>query len=324
MTEAIHLKETQAKMEVLADLEPVVDRLMQAHEAKRILWMPSELLKAPPDTDPDQFVRELRERAQGISLPMRVALALNLLTEEGLPHFHRLLAVYLGSESFWSRWTNLWTAEEDRHGAVLHDYAHDTQVLNNPVLEKMQFDYLRAGFDPAWDKDPYRVFVYTTLQERATQVSHANTGKYASQYEPLIGVVLANVAKEEARHYAFYREIFLEVLKRDPNTALVSAATVMPAIDMPGVKMPGFREMADVIRRAGIYGPGDYIKIVEEQIRYWKLETLSDLNEAGEIAREKIMGIPARLSRIADAMVTRTRSKTFAFDVAFAREFTME
>ncbi len=103
------------------------------------------------------------------------------------------------------KWTNLWTAEEDRHGAVLHDYTRDSQLLNNPVLERMQFEYLKAGFEPAWDKDPYRVFVYTTLQERATQVSHANTGKLAGEYEPTIGVVLSNVAKEEARHYVFYR-----------------------------------------------------------------------------------------------------------------------
>lgn len=316
-------RETLEKMEVLADLEPLVHQLMEVHEAKRILWLPSELLEPAPDTDPDHHIRELRKRAAGITLPMRVALALNLLTEEGLPHFHRLLAVYLGSDSFWSRWTNLWTAEEDRHGAVLHDYCHDSQVLNQPILEKMQFEYIRAGFDPAWDKDPYRVFVYTTLQERATQVSHANTGKLASEYEPTIGKVLANVAKEEARHYAFYREIFLNVLERDPNAALVSAATIMPAIDMPGVSMPHFREMADVIRRAGIYGPGDYIKIVREQIKYWKLETIGGLNEAGEKARDKILGIPARLTRIAEAMETRTRAKTFSFDVAFAHEFTM-
>jgi acyl-[acyl-carrier-protein] desaturase len=183
---------------------------------------------------------------------------------------------------------------------------------------------MRAGFAPEWDRDPYRVFVYTTLQERATQVSHANTGKFASQYEPTIGTVLSNVAKEEARHYVFYREIFLNVLQRDPNTALVSAAKIMPAIDMPGVTMPHFREMADVIRRAGIYGPHDYIAIVQEQIKYWKLEALTGLNEAGEAARDSIMKIPARLQRIADAMKSRTKTKTFAFDVAFAREFTME
>jgi len=316
--------ETLAKVEVLADLEEVVHELMEVHEAKRILWFPSELLAPPPDTDPDHYVSELRKRAAGISLPMRVALALNLLTEEGLPHFHRLLAVYLGGDTFWSKWTNLWTAEEDRHGAVLHDYTRDSAILDNPVLERMQFEYLRAGFEPSWDRDPYRVFVYTTLQERATQVSHANTGKLAGETEPTISEVLANVAKEEARHYTFYRTIFKEVLARDPNRALLSAAEIMPSIDMPGVSMPHFREMADVIRRAGIYGPRDYLKIVQEQIRFWAIETLADLDEMGKRAQEKILAIPKRLERVADAMETRSRAKSFSFAVAFGREFTMD
>jgi acyl-[acyl-carrier-protein] desaturase len=84
--------ETLAKVEVLADLEEVVHDLMVTHESKRILWFPSELLSAAPDTDPDEHVRQLRRRAEGIDTPARVALAMNLLTEEGLPHFHRLLA----------------------------------------------------------------------------------------------------------------------------------------------------------------------------------------------------------------------------------------
>ena len=315
--------ETLAKVEVLADLEPVVHDLMVTHEAKRILWFPHELLDAAPDTDPDAHLKQLRERADGISLPARVALGLNLLTEEGLPHFHRLLATYLGGDTFWSKWTNLWTAEEDRHGAVLHDYMHDSKILNNPILERMQFEYLKAGFEPQWDKDPYRVFVYTTLQERATQVSHSNTGKLAGKYEPTIGTVLSNVAKEEARHYTFYRTIFKEVIKRDPNNALASAAEIMPSIDMPGVNMPHFRDMADVIRRAGIYGPRDYLTIVEEQIKFWAIDSITGLNEMGKIAQEKILGVPKRLERISDAMESRTRAKTFSFALTFANEFEM-
>ena len=166
--------------------------------------------------------------------------------------------------------------------------------------------------------------VYTTLQERATQVSHANMGKVCAQYEPLIGEVLSNVAKEEARHYVFYRGIFKEVLKRDPNRALASAAEVMPSIDMPGINMPHFREMADVIRRAGIYGPRDYLRIVEEQIRVWAIDRIEGLNESGKKAQEKILAIPARLERVADMMETRSRAKTFSFAVAFAQEFAME
>ncbi len=312
-----------AKVEVLADLEPVVHELMEVHEAKRILWFPSEVLAPPPDTDPDRHFGDLRKRAVGISLPARVALCMNLLTEEGLPHFHRILGQYLGSDSFWCKWTNLWTAEEDRHGIILHDYMRESRILDNPVLDRMQFDYMRAGFEPAWDSDPYKVFVYTSLQERATQYSHANTGKVASECEPLIGEVLANVAKEEARHYTFYRQIFKEVLVRDPDEALLSAVKLMPAIDMPGINMPNFREMADVIRRAGIYGPRDYLKIVEEQIRYWAVDAVAAVSDAGKRAQEAILGIPKRLERLADAMESRTKAKTFQFAVAFNREFEM-
>jgi len=316
--------ELAVKFEVLKDLEGRVRELMESHERKRDLWFPSDLLEAPPDTCPDEFRTKLRTQAEGIPDYVRAALALNLLTEEGLPHFHRLLAVYLGDDSHWRSWNNLWTAEEDRHGAVLHDYVRDTRLFNQRKVEEMQFEYLRNGFHPEWDKDPYRVFAYTTVQERATQFSHSETGRIVAEYEPRLAEVLAHVAKDEARHYAFYRSVFEEILKRDPDQALHSASFILPAIDMPGVTMPGFKELADVIRRAGIYGPRDYLRIVQEQIRYWKIEKLQGLGELGRIAQEKILGIPARLKRIAEHMETRSKAKTFSFEVVFSREFAME
>jgi acyl-[acyl-carrier-protein] desaturase len=317
-------RELHSKIEVLQDLEPKVQELMEAHERKRELWFPSDLLAPPPDECLDTHLTNLRKQAEGIPDHARAALALNLLTEEGLPHFHRLLAVYLGDESHWRGWNNLWTAEEDRHGQVLHDYARDTRILHQRKLEEMQFEYLKNGFHPEWDRDPYRVFVYTTVQERATQHSHAETGKIIGEYEPRLATVLANVAKEEARHYTFYRTVFEEILQRDPNQALHSASFILPAIDMPGVTMPGFKDLADVIRRAGIYGPYDYLRIVQEQLRYWKIEKLSGLNELGRKAQEKILEIPARLKRIAEYMETRSKAKTFSFEVVFNREFAME
>jgi acyl-[acyl-carrier protein] desaturase len=312
------------KVEVLKDLEGRVRELMEAHERKRDVWFPSDLLEAPPDTCPDEFRTKLRTQAEGIPDYIRAALALNMLTEEGLPHFHRLLAVYLGDDSHWRSWNNLWTAEEDRHGAVLHDYVRDTRLFNQRKIEEMQFEYIRNGFHPEWDKDPYRVFAYTTVQERATQFSHSETGRILAEYEPRLAEVLAHVAKDEARHYAFYRTVFEEILKRDPDQAPHSASFILPAIDMPGVTMPGFKELADVIRRAGIYGPRDYLRIVQEQIRYWKIEKLQGLGELGRIAQEKILGIPARLKRIAEHMETRSKAKTFSFEVVFSREFAME
>lgn len=312
------------KVEVLKDLEPLVHELMAEHQAKRELWFPSELLAAPEGTDPEEHRRTLIERVKGFPDACRAALALNTLTEEGLPHFHRLLAVHLGDDSHWRNWNNMWTAEEDRHGAVLVDYMRDTNAVDQRNLEVLKFEYIKAGFHPDWDKDPYRVFVYTTLQERATQMSHGNTGRVTGEYEPVLGGILRKIAMEEARHFSFYRRMFTEILKRDPNEGLVSAAFVMPAIDMPGITIPGFKEFADVIRRSGIYGPRDYLRIVQENLSHWGIEALTGLDEFGRKAQEKLLGIPERLTRIADLMDARSRTKTFSFDVAFAREFVME
>jgi len=309
---------------VLADLENFVGELMHQHEAKRTLWFPSDLLDDPGEATLDEHLNALRARAMGIPDPARVALALNLLTEEGLPHFHRLLAVHFGDNTFWRLWNNLWTGEEDRHGVVIHDYCRESRIINAKTLETMQFAYLRAGFHPQWDYDPYRVFVYTTLQERATQVSHFNTGKVAGQYEPQLEYILTQIAADEARHYAFYRQVFAEVLKRDPDQALESAAKIMPSIDMPGVAMPNFREISDVVRRIGIYGPREYLKIVEDQIKFWRIETITGLKEAGAKAQEKILDIPRRLTKIADYVESRSTAKTFSFELVFNREFAME
>jgi len=315
--------ELAPKVEVLNDLEEFVGDLMERHIRKRDLWFPTDLLSENEQDDDEAYRRALRERVRGFSDPIRVALALNLITEEGLPHFHRLLAAHLGDESHWRRWNNLWTAEEDRHGAVIHDYSRDSAVFDSRSVEQLQYFFIEEGFSPEWDRDPYRVFVYTTLQERATQVSHANTGQLAGEHEPLLAHILGKVASDEARHFAFYREVFREVLKRDPDRALESAAEVMPAIDMPAVDMPGFKEFADVVRRAGIYGPRDYVRIVQEQIEFWRIESITGLRETGKVAQEKILGIPKRLQRIAEYIERKSQPKTFSFDLVWHREFSM-
>ncbi len=320
------IKVIESKAEVLASLEEKVKIWMESHLNKRKLWFSSDYLPADEKNDDDQenIILKLRKRVRGIKDSARVAIGLNLITEEGLPHFHRLLSKYLGDDSFWSKWNNMWTAEEDRHGGVLRDYARDSRLFNFSKLEQMQYVYQERGFEPEWDKDPYRVFVYTTLQERATQISHKNTGAFIGEDEPLINGILNSIAADEAKHYTFYRNVFKSILEIDPNNALQSAVKILPAIDMPGISIPNFREMADVIRRAGIYGPRDYKKIVEDAISFWKIETLEGLSEVGRKAQDKIMQIPARLEKVAEYIEMRTEKKSFSFDLVYNRVFVME
>src|SRR5262245_52181116 len=101
------------QIEVLSGMEDVVTDLIEAHEAKRRLWWPSDLVGPAEGQDPDRHYAELRERARGIPDAVRISLVMGLLTEEGLPHFHRVIAQNLPEASQWRRWNNVWTAEEE-------------------------------------------------------------------------------------------------------------------------------------------------------------------------------------------------------------------
>lgn len=307
------------KYDVLRDIEGAVRDLISRHLSKRELWYPSEFLPADEGTDNDKQIAELRKRAEGVSDCARVALTLNILTEEGLPHFHRLIAHALGEEPTWREWNGLWTAEEDRHGNILRDYIRDSRLLKFSTLERLQFDYIRSGFHPRWNGDPYKIIVYTSAQEKATFVSHTNTGKLVGDREPLLYTIAQKIAQDESRHYAFYLNVFKEILARDPNLALESAADVMPGIDMPGISMANFNEYADVVRRSGIYGPRDYQKIVEQLIGSWNIGVLTQLNEIGRRAQDRIMSVPARLQKVAEFIESRINAKSFRFDVIFGR-----
>jgi len=275
------------------------------------------------DDNEENVISKLRERARGIADSVRVSLVLNLITEEGLPHFHRLLSTYLGDNSVWKKWNFMWTAEEDRHGCILRDYARDSRLFKFRHVEMLQYAYQESGFIPSWDSDPYRVFVYTTLQERATQYSHRNTGKVAGGDEPLLQGILRSVAADEAKHFTFYRNVFKHILEIDPNRALKSALAILPSIEMPGHSMPKFGEMADIVRRIGIYGPWDYKKIVEEAIEFWNIEVMTGLNEVGRKAQEKIMRLPERLEKVAKYIEHKTNQKSFSFDFIYGRQFSL-
>jgi acyl-[acyl-carrier-protein] desaturase len=314
-----------AQRDVLTAIEPLVADLMQRHRDSRKLWMPSDLLPAheQSDAEHDAEIAELRNRARGLPDSVRVALALNLLTEEGLPHFHRLVAQYMGHDGVWAEWNNLWTAEEDRHGCILRDYVRDARLFDMRALEHMQYQYIESGFNPEWKDDPYRLLAYTSLQEKATQTAHANAGRLASQYEPKLQKILAHICADEARHYLFYRDSFSAVLKADTNRALAALATVAPALAMPGHNIDGYAQMSEVERRAGIYGPREYLKLVEDLLTHWAIDALDGLSAVGRAAQDKVMQLPRRLQRMADYIESKAHTRSFSFDFIYQRAFEM-
>lgn len=317
-TDPLHPDQRQ----VLADLQPLVADLMARHKRKRRLWYPAELLPADQHLTDEQTktVHALPQRAQHLPDSVRVSLALNLLTEEGLPHFHRLVSIYLGPDSIWSKWNAMWTAEEDRHGNVIHDYVRMARLYNAVELDRIQYLYIEAGFNPDWERNPYRLLAYTSLQERATQIAHSNTGKVAGNYEPLIQSILEKVSSDEARHYAFYRSVFKGILATDPDGALEAALSVIANFNMPGHTIPGYDDMAEVVYRSGIYGPREYKTIIEELLEFWNVANVTGLSARGQQAQDALMAYPARLERVARYMDRKTRTKTYSFPFIYNRK----
>lgn len=310
------------QVEVLRSMEPAVLEEMQAHKDRRNLWFPNDLVQADAETtaDWDEQLREVRLAARELPDAVRVAVAINLLTEEGLPHFHRLIAVHFAESSPWSEWNNMWTAEEDRHGCALRDYVRDARLFDMGALERLQYAYIEAGFNPEWEQDPYRLLAYTSLQEKATQLSHANTGRLAGSCEPLLRRVLGHLAGDEMRHYVFYRAMFGEILSRDPNRALCSLHKVVSNFSMPGHRIAGFDSMSEVVRRADIFGPRQYQRIVEECFEFWQLEKLTGLSAEGAEYQDKLMKVPRRLARMADHVESRSTPRSFQFAFTYNRD----
>lgn len=312
---------TPEQIEVLRGIEPAVVAEIEAHIARRRLWFPDDLMPADAEGAEQRLEseREMREAARGLPDVVRIALALNLLTEEGLPHFHRLIAVYFGPDSPWSDWNNLWTAEEDRHGCVMRDYVRDARIFNMRAVEEMQFLYIKAGFEPSWQQDPYRLLAYTSLQEKATQISHANTGRMASGLEPRLQRVLAHVAGDESRHYQFYRAVFGAILSADPERAIESLLKVTLGFAMPGHNIAGFAEMSEVLSRGGIFGTRHYQSIVEELLAFWNIGAITGLSPHGQHNQDRLMKVPTRLSRMADYADSKLQRRRFSFDVIYDR-----
>jgi acyl-[acyl-carrier-protein] desaturase len=163
-------------------------------------------------------------------------------------------------------------------------------------------------------RGPHPRLAYTSLQEKATQIAHSNTGRQAGNYEPRLQRVLAHISGDESRHYAFYRAAFGEILNHDPNQALQSLQKVTLGFTMPGHTVKGFSDLSDVIARANIFGPRQYQAIVEELLEHWQIGALGGLNAAGEEARDKLMKVPARLERIADYADAKRSKKSYHFD----------
>jgi acyl-[acyl-carrier-protein] desaturase len=175
------------------------------------------------------------------------------------------------------------------------------------AVEKTIMRLITAGFDPDTRCDPYRGFIYTSFQERATKISHGNVGKLAAKHgDSRLARICARIAGDEARHEKAYQRFVGKVLELDPNGAVISYADmmrkqiVMPAELMQDGKNPNlYDDFARVASDLNVYTGTDYASIMEHLNEEWQLADLTGLNAEAAQEQEWLLGLPERFKKMA-------------------------
>jgi len=304
-------------------LEPTIDAYLDKFliPAEKI-WQPSDLLPDPRSPEFFDKIEEIRELCKEMDYDLWVTLVADTITEEALPTYESWLVDVVGidqhnkredgEENGWVKWVRAWTAEENRHGDVLNKYLYLSGRVDMKEIEITTQYLIADGFDIGTGRDPYKNFVYTSFQELATNISHKRVGQLAQKTgnQPLAKMCKI-IAGDEMRHYLAYREFVKVIFDYDPSEMMVAFSDmmkrkiVMPAQFMreTGSKIgEAFTLFSAAAQRIGVYTSLDYIEIMNKLIKYWDIANLSALTDEGEKARDYVMSLPGRLTRIADRL----------------------
>ena len=305
------------RAEVMKTLEQSIDKLITKYlKPVETNWQPSDILPDTKDLNFIEKVREIQELARELSYDLFVVLIGDTITEEALPTYESWLMSVEGicqhEKNSWARWIRGWTAEENRHGDLLHTYLYLSGRVNMREMQVTTQYLINDGIDIGTDSDPYRNFIYTSFQELATNISHRRVGTLARKAgNQLVEKICNIIALDEARHATAYIQFVKKIFEIDRNEMMLALEDMMKKnIVMPahflresGQKMGElFSHFSDTAQRAMVYTTEDYVNIMKSLLKQWDLEHMVGLSAQAEKARDYLMKLPDRLTRISQRL----------------------
>jgi acyl-[acyl-carrier-protein] desaturase len=311
--------ELEKNKEVVTGLEYIANEAIDKYLVEaETAWQPSDFLPDMSSREAFNEIKELQQRAAGLPDGVITSLVGNMITEEALPtyttYFNLLEGVNeersMTSPQGWARWSRKWTAEENRHGDLLNKYLFLSGRADMHQVEVTIHNLLANGFDPQTEGDPYQAFIYTSFQERATRISHVNTGKLADRGgDAVLARICKTIAGDEARHEKAYKTFMAKVFEIDPNGAMLAFEKMMKKqIAMPAIMMDNspvdnlFTRFSAITQKLGIYTTFDYAAIIKHLTELWKVESVTGLNSYAAKAQDYLSTLADRYRRIAERM----------------------
>jgi acyl-[acyl-carrier-protein] desaturase len=142
-----------------------------------------------------------------------------------------------------------WAAEEDTHARALARYQTATGMTTAAALR----DELAGPGAHAFDLDfahPVQFFAYALVQEKATQIYYRQLRDVVD--EPVLRDLLRLLARDEARHFAFFADVVQRYLRTYGDAVVGPIRDVVADFRMPLADMAGYwrwaLRIADVAR----------------------------------------------------------------------------
>ncbi len=132
-------------------------------------------------------------------------------------------------------------------------------------------DYANYLLEKQWDipyDTPRRMMIYQMVQERATYLNYHNLAARADRESDLaLATALRIVAVDEIAHHGFFYKGVQLYLKYDTANTLDDIGHVLKSFSMPARNfLYNWNEFEEVVAKAGIYGPREHIKDVQNPI----------------------------------------------------------
>jgi acyl-[acyl-carrier-protein] desaturase len=288
--------------QLLAELEPEAERLLNRHLSMTQEWFPHDFIPYSEgrDFDKEPWTPD-QPRLDG---PARTAFFVNLLTEDNLPSYHREVYQWFAhTDNAWRNWVHRWTAEEGRHSIVLRDYLVVTRNVDPVALERGRMQVMEDAYETD-GKDTLRGMAYAAFQELATRISHRNTGRYSG--DPVADRIMARISADENLHMVFYRDVLTAALQVNPSAVVEAVTAEIIDFEMPGAVMHNFRRMSVEIAEAGIYDLRiHHDDIVWPLLRHMRFFDVTGLTPEAEQTREELAAFLEKL----DAQANRYEDK---------------
>jgi acyl-[acyl-carrier-protein] desaturase len=111
-----------------------------------------------------------------------------------------------------------WAHDEERHASVLTRYQVESGISDPDTLQRELAEEGRKKFALSYEH-PVQAFTYALVQEKATQLFYQRFRGMVT--EPVLRDLLSRLARDEARHFAFYSDLIGEYVRRHGLRATV-------------------------------------------------------------------------------------------------------